>query len=121
MTMNLPTLLTTAQGWSRILGALSFVPVIYWVIENWELSLQAEARPQAGGFVCGIGGLVLLLACMACAAGLSLSAVALGVLSYSRVPKPRPTSRRIELAVVGHFFVLVLFGYALLLAGKILG
>jgi hypothetical protein len=116
--MNRPMLLTTAQGWSRILGALSAVPVIYWVIENWE---QAEARTQGGGFVCGIGAVVLLFVCMACAGTLSLSAIALGVLSYSRVPKPRPTSRRIELVVVGHFFALGLLGYALLLAGKALG
>jgi hypothetical protein len=113
-------LFTTAQGWSRILGALSAVPVIYWVIENRELSLQAEARTQAGGFVCGIGAVVLLFVCMACAGTLSLSAIALGVLSYARVSKPRPTSRRIELVVVGHFFVLGLLGYALLLAGKAL-
>ncbi len=120
MHMNRSMLLTTAQGWSRILGALSCVPVIYGVIENWELSLQAQARAQAGGLVCGIGEVALLFVCMACAAVLSLSAVALGLLSYVRAPKPRPRSRRTELAVAGLFFVLALIGYALFLAGKIL-
>lgn len=121
MHMNRPMLLTTAQGWSRILGALSSVPVIYWVIQNWELSLQAEAQAKGGGFVCGTGGLLLFIACMACAGALSLSAVALGVFSYWRVPKPRPRRRRIELAVVGHFFALASLGYAAMLAGKVLG
>ncbi len=114
-------LLTTAQGWSRILGVLSSLPVIYWAIENWELSQQAAALAQGEVVGCGLGRMLLLFACVACAALLSLSAVALGVLSYFRAPKPRPASRRIELAVVGHFFVLALLGYALLLAGKFLG
>jgi len=119
--MNRPTLFMTAQGWSRLLGALSSVPVIFWAVENWELSQQAEVHTQAGGFVCGIGAMVLLFACMMCAGTLSLSAIALGAFSYSRVPKPRPTSRMIELAAVGHFFVLGLIGYAFLLAGKAFG
>jgi hypothetical protein len=46
---------------------MSAVPVIYWVIENWEISLQAQMRTPA---------------------------------------------------VVGLFFVLTLFGCAILLAGK---
>ena len=118
--MSRSTLLTTAQGWSRILGALSAVPVIFWIIQNRELTLQANARAQEGGFVCGIGAVMLLFACMACAGILSLPAVAPGSFSYFRVPKPRPARRRIELAVVGHFFILAACAWVFLLAGKAL-
>jgi hypothetical protein len=104
--MSRTEVLRSLRGWSWILGALSLVPLVFAVYENWQFSLWAGERQKGGEFVCGTGFVAMLILCAAAASLISLVALMLGLVGYFSTPKPRQARRVLELFVVGIVFII---------------
>lgn len=118
--MKLATIFRTFRGWSWIFAALSLVPVIFGIYQNWQFSRWAAAHDKNGEFVCGTGIVALTLLCAALAFSLAICAVGCGFVDYLKTPRPRSVKRKIELGFVGNVFVLALAAYVIGMAARFL-
>lgn len=118
--MKFSMILRTFRGWSWILGALSLIPVIFGIYQNWQFSQWAAERHKSGEFVCGTGLVAILFLCAALAFSLAACAVACGFVDYIKTPRPRPVKRKLELGLVGNVFVLAFLVYLFGMSIKLL-
>ena len=94
---------------SLLLCVLSLVlPSVFISYYTWSYDKWAA---QQGGPVCGNPILAAWLLGALAAALLSCIAVVVGIRALSRVPRPRPARRVVEVYVLGLPFLVILFGW----------
>jgi len=101
-------LIKSFRFWSLAMGALSLLPLAYYIYQYWLFAQWAQERASNGQFVCGTGIVLLLGFCAAVTAAFSGIATLLGFIGYRRIQKPRPGNRLLEVAAVASTLPLLL-------------
>lgn len=84
---------------SWLLGSLAYVAP-----PTWAYFEQASVYQRVGneyGYVCGLPMFAIILLASIASGALSLASFSFGFASFHALPKPRPLSRKAELALLG--------------------
>jgi len=94
--------------WSLTLGVTSIAPLAYFMYQNWLFSQWSKEQAGQGAFICGTGMVALLSLCVVIGAAFSAIGSLLGLISYFKIEKPRPSRRILEIALVGTIMILAI-------------